>query len=56
MLLDQKSSTARRWGVEQLPVPFVIDPEGNLAYYALGARKWDDPALLVPLRALTLAR
>ena len=52
ILLDPDARTAGDWGVEGLPVTFVVDPEGRIAYKALGAREWDDPTLLVPIRAV----
>jgi len=54
ILLDSDSKISSRWGVQRLPVTYVIDPKGRVAYQALGARQWDDPALLVPLRSLTM--
>lgn len=56
VLLDQKSEVASRWGVDNLPATFVVDPEGRLAYRALGARQWDDPMLLVPIRLLNMEK
>jgi len=52
ILLDPNADTAADWGVEGLPVTFVVDPEGRIVYKALGAREWDDPRLLVPIRAV----
>ena len=52
VLLDRDIEVSTRWGVSGLPVTFVIDPLGRLAYVAEGPREWDDPALLVPVRAL----
>ena len=52
ILLDPGGRTAGEWGVQGLPVTFVVDPEGRIAYKAIGAREWDDPLLLVPIRAL----
>lgn len=56
VLLDSTGTVAAAWGVNRLPVTFVIDPEGRIAYLALGARDWSQPALLVPIRALGLDR
>ena len=52
VLLDQDGTVASNWGVNGLPVTFVLDPAGRIAYQALGPREWDDPVLLVPVRAL----
>ena len=52
ILLDADAETSTNWGVTVLPMTFVVDPEGRLAYRVIGPREWDDPALLVPIRAL----
>ncbi len=52
VLLDPDTSTAKEWGVYGYPATFVIDPEGRIAYRAMSRREWDDPMLLVPIRAL----
>jgi hypothetical protein len=38
--------------VRGLPTTFVVDPQGRIAYRAIGGRAWDAPELLVPIRAL----
>lgn len=52
VLLDPDITTAEAWGAISYPATFVIDPEGRIAYRAMGRREWDDPTLLVPIRAL----
>ncbi len=58
ILLDERSEVADRYrqltgiGTMALPTTFVIDPQGRVAYRAVGGREWDDPALLDPVRAL----
>ncbi len=52
LLLDLDSATIQRWPVKGLPTTFVVDPEGRLAYRAIGGRAWDDSDLLATLRAL----
>ncbi len=58
ILLDERSEVADRYrqltgiGTMALPTTFVIDPQGRVAYRAVGGREWDDPALLEPVRAL----
>jgi len=53
VLLDQESQVASRWRIDNLPATYVVDPDGRFAYRVLGARQWDDPVLLVPIRSLT---
>jgi len=52
VLLDQDIEVSNSWGIEGLPVTYVLDSQGRFAYRAVGPREWDDPALLVPIRAL----
>ncbi len=56
ILLDADAETSTNWGVTGLPMTFVVDPEGRLAYRVMGPREWDDPALLVPIRSLGLEK
>ena len=52
ILLDQDSNTIEQWPIKGLPTTFVLDPEGNIIYRAIGGREWDDEALLDKVRAL----
>ncbi len=52
LLLDQDSKAITRWPVKGLPTTYVVDPEGRLAYRAIGGREWDDPGLLETVRQL----
>jgi len=52
LLLDQDSRVIDQWPVRGLPTTFVVDPEGRIAYQAIGGREWDDPELLAQVRAL----
>ncbi len=52
LLLDLDSATIQSWPVKGLPTTFVVDPQGRLAYRAIGGRAWDDPDLLAPVRRL----
>ncbi len=52
LLLDQDSATIQSWPVRGLPTTYVVDPQGRLAYRAIGGRAWDDPVLLDMVRAL----
>ncbi|MDJ0870578.1 MAG: TlpA disulfide reductase family protein [Gammaproteobacteria bacterium] len=52
LLLDLDSATIQNWPVRGLPTTFVVDPQGRLAYRAIGGRAWDDPDLLAPVRRL----
>ncbi|NIP72410.1 MAG: TlpA family protein disulfide reductase [Gammaproteobacteria bacterium] len=52
LLLDQEGDVVRAWPVLGLPTTFIVDPEGRLAYQAIGGREWDAPELLETIRAL----
>jgi peroxiredoxin len=52
ILIDGSSRVSRSWPMRGLPTTFVIDPQGRIAYMALGGREWDDPELLQTIYAL----
>ncbi|MCP5428075.1 MAG: TlpA family protein disulfide reductase [Chromatiaceae bacterium] len=56
VLLDSDGKISSRWGVRRLPATYILDTRGRVAYQALGAREWDNPALLVPLRSLAMEK
>ena len=52
VLLDRSGDVIREWPVKGLPTTFVLDREGNIRYMAVGAREWDDDALLEIVKSL----
>ncbi|QKT02776.1 TlpA family protein disulfide reductase [Ectothiorhodospiraceae bacterium 2226] len=52
LLLDEDSTVIADWPVRGIPTTFVIDPQGRMAYRAIGGRDWDQPEMLDPVRAL----
>ena len=59
LLLDQDSKVTTSWPVKGLPTTYVVDPQGRLAYRAIGGREWDDPVLIdavLQLRGVTEAQ
>jgi len=52
MLMDQDGNTIKQWPIKGLPTTFVIDPQGRMAYRAIGGREWDANHLLDKIRAL----
>jgi peroxiredoxin len=56
ILLDLDTEVSTRWDAMRLPITYVVDQEGRIVYRALGSREWDQPELLVPIRALALPR
>ena len=56
LLLDQDSKVINQWPVRGVPTTFVVDPKGRIAYRAIGGIQWDDPELLVLIRAFQTAQ
>lgn len=52
LLLDKDSSATKKWPIRGLPTTYVINPDGEIVYQALGGREWDDEALLNQVREL----
>ena len=52
MLLDPNGAISTRWGVLGLPMSFIVDKRGRLAYRAMGGREFDHPDIEKKLRAL----
>ena len=50
--MDRDSKVIDSWPIMGLPTTFVVDPRGRLFYRAIGGRAWDDPELLMLVRAL----
>ncbi len=52
LLMDKDETVVKNYPVIGLPTTYIIGPQGNIRYRAVGSREWDDPALLDALRAL----
>lgn len=52
LLLDRDSTVVKAWPVRALPTTFIVDPEGRIAFRAIGGREWDHPELIKKIRAL----
>jgi len=46
ILYDKTSITARNWGITAMPTTLIINKEGYLTHFALGAREFDSEALI----------
>jgi peroxiredoxin len=44
--LDPEQEIAGRYGASNLPMTFLIDPEGKVIAAAVGGRDWESPAIL----------
>ena len=40
------------WGIPILPTTFIVDPEGNIRYRAVGSRVWNSPFMIDFLQAM----
>ncbi len=45
VLHDEFENVAKAWGVMHLPVTYVLDTNGKLAFIAFGARNWKNPQI-----------
>ena len=50
--MDTDAKVAQRYHTQGLPTTYVVDPQGRLAYRAMGSREWDSSKLLDQVRAL----
>ncbi len=46
VLFDADCGVARSWPTKGYPTTFILDPEGRIAYKAVGGREWDSPKIL----------
>ena len=46
LLFDLDAASMQPWNVRGLPTTYIIDPDGTLAYQAVGGREFDHPAIL----------
>lgn len=52
MLLDSDSAVSNKWGVLGLPMSFIVDKQGRIAYRAMGGREFEHPNIEKKLREL----
>jgi thiol-disulfide isomerase/thioredoxin len=52
ILFDTDSLAMERWKVVGLPTTYVIDPQGMLAYKAIGGREFNHPDILEKVSSL----
>lgn len=50
LLMDLDGQVIADWPVKGLPTTYIVAPDGNLAYRAIGGREWDQPELLELIR------
>ena len=52
LIMDKTSSVVRDWKVRGLPTTYIVNPEGQIVYQAIGDRDWDAPEILNKIRQL----
>jgi thiol-disulfide isomerase/thioredoxin len=52
ILFDTDSLTMKQWNVIGLPTTYIINPEGLIAYKAIGGREFDHPEILKKVTSL----
>ncbi len=52
ILLDENGQFALDWKVNGLPTTYIVNPDGQVVYQAVGEREWDDDKLLDMVREL----
>ena len=52
ILFDTESRVSEAYGVSGLPTSFLIDPQGRIAYRAVGGREFDHPQIVGLIRKL----
>ena len=52
ILRDETAGQLANWNLTGLPVTFILDPEGRVAYQAMGERAWDSDEILDKVRKL----
>jgi thiol-disulfide isomerase/thioredoxin len=52
ILFDTDSNAVAAWRIKGMPTTFVVDPQGRIAYMAVGAREFDHPELVQKLLEL----
>ena len=51
-LMDRDGQVTEAWQPRGLPATYLVDPQGNIRYQALGGRPWDQDEYLNFLRSL----
>ena len=52
-MMDSDGQVTEAWQPRGLPATYLVDPQGNIRYQALGGRPWDQEEYLGFLRKLS---
>ena len=55
-LMDRDGQITEKWQPRGLPATYLVNPDGQVIYQALGGRAWDTPPYLAFLRHLLKSR
>lgn len=55
-LMDRDGQITEKWQPRGLPATYLVDPNGQVRFQALGGRNWDTPAYLIFLRHLMTSK
>jgi len=56
VLFNEDGSLMKSWQVKGLPTTFIINPKGEVAYYAIGGRDFDDPDIIKAITDLNVQK
>ena len=51
--MDRDGQVTEAWQPRGLPATYLVDPQGNIRYQALGGREWNQPEYLDFLKQIT---
>ncbi|GAA0412133.1 thiol-disulfide oxidoreductase ResA [Cocleimonas flava] len=55
VLFNEDGSLMKSWKVRGLPTTFIINPKGEIAYFAIGGRNFDDPEIIKAITDLNFS-
>jgi len=52
VLMDKNGAVSQDWRVSGFPTTFIISPQGQIVYRAVGGREWDEESMLDSVRSI----
>jgi thiol-disulfide isomerase/thioredoxin len=52
VLLDSSGSVSNSYGIQAVPSTYILDRDGKIIFFAMGARNWDTPAIFSAFEGL----
>ncbi|MDR1637069.1 MAG: TlpA family protein disulfide reductase, partial [Treponema sp.] len=50
--LDPGGSVSNSYGIQAVPTTYILDRDGKIIFFALGARNWDTPVIFTAFERL----